>query len=761
MKKYILLLFSIFIHIALYAQTSIQGKILDDMNKGLPYATVRLLLQSDSIFVNGVASDSTGLYVLKDIKAGNYLIAISSIGYESVIIPVDVQNTDIQMDPIRLNTGSIALGEVEIKAQAFIRKEDRVLIIPDKKQIKHASTGYDLLNNLMIPNINVDRLNGKVTTFGGDVSLYIDGRKVDYREIQSLRPRDIEKVEYMDIPTGKYANDIAAINYITKKYNKGGYVSLDAMQIVGYLNGNYNVTAKIAHGNTSYTLFAGHTMKKYDTYGDKVEHFIFPDYSITRNYVIDKALTKHNQQYAQFNIENQNNKRTLMAKAALVSSNDPYNYNNTSLTYSGYYDRQVISKEVTDQNGLKPSITLYSNFNLADNQTLEASVNGDYTKNKYIRNYTENNEQTNTNTQEDLYAILASANYNLQMKHNNTFSVQFIHAQNISAINYTGNYQSSQDLSKGETLLFLDYSQRFGKKWTFRLHPGLSFMNYHLNDDKPTRFFSLRLNTMLTYRLSQQQILSWAIDVGNESPEISTHNKVDQDIDFLQVKRGNPYLDNTKLYRTGIIYNIQARSLNISIAGAYNFMKNNIFNDYYIEGNKLINSYSSDGDLHKAGGIFSASWKLSNNLRAKLDAQYMYSTTTGKIDTDKSNLSGRLTVNYYWKDFALNVYGNTPKEYLSNSIVEIKEPLKYGLSLGWNHKGWTIEAGTENLFLKNNNTKVSAKSNVYDYNLVNYIKTNQQFGYLKLAYTFDFGKKTSRSSDKVNTDINSAILKAE
>ena len=38
---------------------------------------------------------------------------------------------------------------------------------------------------------------------GGAVTLYIDGRKVDYREVQSLRPRDIEKVEYFDVPTGK------------------------------------------------------------------------------------------------------------------------------------------------------------------------------------------------------------------------------------------------------------------------------------------------------------------------------------------------------------------------------------------------------------------------------------------------------------------------------------------------------------------------------------------------------------------------------
>lgn len=62
----------------------------------------------------------------------------------------------------------------------------------------------------MIPGSDVDRMKGEVSTFGQTVSLYIDGKKVDYREIQSLRPQDITKVEYIDAPSGKYVGEIAA-----------------------------------------------------------------------------------------------------------------------------------------------------------------------------------------------------------------------------------------------------------------------------------------------------------------------------------------------------------------------------------------------------------------------------------------------------------------------------------------------------------------------------------------------------------------------
>ena len=57
------------------------------------------------------------------------------------------------------------------------------------------------------------------------------------RENNSLRPKDVLRVEYYDMPTGKYANDKAVMNYIVKTYTSGGYTQVDALQGVGYLRG--------------------------------------------------------------------------------------------------------------------------------------------------------------------------------------------------------------------------------------------------------------------------------------------------------------------------------------------------------------------------------------------------------------------------------------------------------------------------------------------------------------------------------------------
>lgn len=103
------------------------------------------------------------------------------------------------------------LGEVVVKSSYLTREDDHILAIPTKEQRKHAVTGYDLLSNLMIPGVSVERSTGSVTTPNGAATLYIDGREVDFREVQSLRPKDVSRVDYFDVPTGKYAKDAYAL----------------------------------------------------------------------------------------------------------------------------------------------------------------------------------------------------------------------------------------------------------------------------------------------------------------------------------------------------------------------------------------------------------------------------------------------------------------------------------------------------------------------------------------------------------------------
>lgn len=743
------------------AQVAVKGRIADESDKGLAYATVRLLCQ-DSTFVQGVVTDSIGLYKLENVQKGSYLLSFSSIGYEAKIYPFTVggEDTEKALPVVYLKENSVLLGEVEVKGSSFIRQKDRVLIIPDKQQVKHAFTGYDLLSNLMIPGIDVDRKKGVVATMGGAVTLYIDGRKVDYREVQSLRPRDIEKVEYFDVPTGKYAGDVASINYITRKWKSGGYVSLDANQTIGYLQGDYNAVSKVSHGNTSYTLFAGHTMYDYNEDDNRsTESFVLADRSFTRDEITEADKRKKNQQYAQFNVLNQTGKRTLSAKMSFVHSGMPDNGKRGMLDYSDYYE-DVCSSSSTDQKSLAPSLELYGSFRLKDNQRLECSLPVSYTQNTYDRSYQENEYASMTNVDEKLYMLNPSLNYSLSMPHQNTLTVQLMHSHRITSATYAGDNPSWQHLWSGESLLFASYNQRFGKLF-MNGRIGMSALQYRLHGHEKTHYISPRGDLSFFYQFSDRQQFGIGAAVGNAYPEINTINTAEQNIDQIHVKRGNPYLDKIKMYMASGSYSLQVGRFNLFGIFMYSSEINTVLPAFSVEGNKLVESYRSDGDYHLLQGGLDLSWKATDALRFKLGGRWQYSKITGQDSQDQNNVYGRLTVNYYWKDFSLNVYGKTQTRLLSGDGVYEWQDGNYGASVSWYHGGWALEAGTNNPFYTHARTRSFLRSDVYRYDREVYSRLNQPTGYVKIAYTFDFGKKTSKDYRNVNTTIDSAILKAE
>lgn len=204
------------------AQNILKGNIHDESGIGIPSTTIRILT-NDSVFVNGGITDDKGSFLFKNIKAGEYILAVSNIGYVSQSVNFKMQGEDQTLPLITLKTDNILLNEVEIKASSVIHKKDHLLIIPDKQQIKHAFSGYDLLYNLMIPGLTVNRKDKSVTALTGTATLYINGVKADIREIQNLQPKDIERVEYYTLPaTGQFSGDAASVNYITKVYKAGG-----------------------------------------------------------------------------------------------------------------------------------------------------------------------------------------------------------------------------------------------------------------------------------------------------------------------------------------------------------------------------------------------------------------------------------------------------------------------------------------------------------------------------------------------------------
>lgn len=744
-----------------YATLSAQqlaGRVQDSRHQPLSYATVRLLAP-DSTFVQGISTDSTGTFSLRATHPGRYLLHVSSVGYLASFVPVDLQH-DTHLSPITLQPNSVALKEVTVEASSYVRDEDKLLIYPDKQQVKHSFTGYDLLYRLMIPGVDVDRMGGKVTSMGKEASLYIDGQPAGFREVQSLRPRDIEKVEYHDLPSGKYADDFVAINFITKKYTSGGYVSLDGKQTIGYLNGDYNGVVKLNRGNTDYTLFVGHQMNRYDgETEDMNENFHFPDQKVVRHTATLENRVKNNSQYAQFNVKHNGEKRSLSAKLSLVRNDTPDNYIHNLLEYSdGSGDKQE-SYKYTDQSGLKPSAELYGYFNLSEKQYIEAKMTGEYTRNKYDYRYEEGGFSSLSDTDEDMYDVLTRLTYGITLNQHHSFMIRGLYHHAISSTNYEGTNTSWQHLWSRESVLYMEYKYKLNKQLSLKFSPGFSYLQYRLHGEPKTHAFSPRFQTRLRYSPAPNHQFALDGSIGNSTPNISRINTAEQVVDSIQVKRGNPKQNVAHGYQFTFSYSVQLKNVNVNLSAYYEGYKDLFLPYYFIEGDKMVQTTQSDADVTALGSDLNIGWKVSDNLRLKAGGKWAYVNIPNSMQR-LNTLNGRLQADYYWKDFAFSAYAQSRIELYQADLIYSTLPFQYGMFATWSNGSWYIEAGTENPFTKRRNFKYNLVTDVYDYNRTATCRINQQTGYVKVAYTFDFGRKTSREDRDVNTNINSAILKA-
>ena len=358
------------------------------------------------------------------------------------------------------------LDEVVVKASYLTREDDHILAIPTKEQRKHAVTGYDLLNNLMIPGVSVGRSTGRVTTPSGAATLYIDGRKVDFREVQSLRPKDIACVEFFDVPTGKYAKDAYAINIVMKPLNNGGYTQLDVSQGAGYLYGDYNLVSKFVTGTKSLNIWVGYSLENPKSSMNENEVFNFPDYQLNRQQFYNNAGNRHTEEYVQASISNRGKKYIWMLRGGMAWNDIRNNVNNGMTDYwqtkASVKDGSILNINSRNKS-YRPSVYFYGLHTFSDTKSLDYVFDGYYSRNDYNRFYNEDDKSFHSLVKEDYCYVKANANYSMAFSHRNRLVFSLFEFMRISDSEYTGSSTYNQNLHSSETILFADYSPAFRK----------------------------------------------------------------------------------------------------------------------------------------------------------------------------------------------------------------------------------------------------------------------------------------------------------
>lgn len=654
------------------------------------------------------------------------------------------------------------LGEVVVKSSYLTREGDHILAIPTKEQRKHAVTGYDLLSNLMIPGVSVERSTGSVTTPNGAATLYIDGREVDFREVQSLRPKDVSRVEYFDVPTGKYAKDAYAINIIMKPLNNGGYTQLDASQNVGYLYGDYNLISKFVTGNKSLNLWAGYSLENPKSSMDKNETFIFPDYQLNRLQHYNNADNRQTEEYVQASISNRGRKYIWMLRGGMAWNASKNGVNNGMTEYwktAAAIKNGSILDINTRNKSYRPSVYFYGLHTFSNTKSLDYVFDGYYSRNDYDRLYNDDNVSFRSLVKEDYYYIKANANYSMAFCHRNRLAFSLYEFMRISDSEYIGTSAYNQNLHSSETILFADYSQRLGR-FFFDINPGLSFLTYRLEGMKSINHLTPRLQARATYRIDKVQQLQFMFALGNTYPRINTINNVEQQIDPIIILKGNSNMDNSILLNPRLSHTLNLNKFALQTGVSYFYQNHSIISDYYIRDGHLISTFRDDCIYHRPSADMSITYKPSGTLNMKLSGQWVKHLVRGGAEhRNLSAFSGTAMINYYVRDFSFGASIASPARDLIDSQISRKTFWRYQLSTMWNHGNWAIEANANNLFMMKNNIVDELSASYYSFKQIDQRRSYNQYANLKIVYSFDYGKKTSKSPDYKHQNSESAILK--
>ena len=654
------------------------------------------------------------------------------------------------------------LGEVVVKSSYLTREGDHILAIPTKEQRKHAVTGYDLLSNLMIPGVSVERSTGSVTTPNGAATLYIDGREVDFREVQSLRPKDVSRVEYFDVQTGKYAKDAYAINIIMKPLNNGGYTQLDASQNVGYLYGDYNLISKFVTGTKSFNLWAGYSLENPKSSMDENETFIFPDYQLNRLQHYNNADNRQTEEYVQASISNRGRKYIWMLRGGMAWNASKNGVNNGMTEYwktAAATKNGSILDINTRNKSYRPSVYFYGLHTFSNTKSLDYVFDGYYSRNDYDRLYNDDNVSFRSLVKEDYYYIKANANYSMAFSHRNRLAFSLYEFMRISDSEYIGTSAYNQNLHSSETILFADYSQRLGS-FFFDINPGLSFLTYRLEGMKSINHLTPRLQARATYRIDKVQQLQFMFALGNTYPRINTINNVEQQIDPIIILKGNSNMDNSILLNPRLSHTLNLNKFALQTGVSYFYQNHSIISDYYIRDGHLISTFRDDCIYHRPSADISMTYKPSGTLNMKLSGQWVEHVVRGGADhRNLSAFSGTAMINYYVRDFSFGASIASPARDLIDSQISRKTFWRYQLSGMWNHGNWAIEANANNLFMMNNKIVDELSASYYSFKQIDQSRSYNQYANLKIVYSFDYGKKTSKSPDYKHQNSESAILK--
>ncbi len=195
----------------LTAQSNVNGKVVDNNLQPVPAAVVSIFTVDRTQFIKAAVTNDNGDFNIKNVTVGNYVLNITSLGYEDFYSEAfSLNQNGKSFDIITLISKAEDLEEVVVEVE-----KPMVQVLADKtvfnvqKTINAAGdSGFELLRKA--PGVIIDNTDNLIVEGKSGVLIYIDDKPSVLRGedlinyLKSIQSSDIEAIEIITQPSSKY-----------------------------------------------------------------------------------------------------------------------------------------------------------------------------------------------------------------------------------------------------------------------------------------------------------------------------------------------------------------------------------------------------------------------------------------------------------------------------------------------------------------------------------------------------------------------------
>ena len=439
---------------------------------------------------------------------------------------------------------SVQLEEVVVRGARVVNRTDGKLIFPSEEMTKSAPSGYNLLKMLPLPNVKVDDINESITAANsliGAVQVRINDVEASTADIQSLQPREVEKVEFIDRPGVRYGEGVGiVINIITRKVTSGYVIGASGTLVPKADMVKGNAFTKINNGKNELSLnYSGYYRHSNGINTVEQADYLMEDNTYNKverntNDIINRN-TMHDIQ-ARYSMINADGTAFLTTLSTSIDNN-PRDFKKTDVAYSdGRNTTEIIDNS---EKTISPLLDLYFKTNIGKNQSLIANATGAYTHIDYAYMFTSDKTSFGYNTLGKKWSLNSEAIYENHMKPF-TLSAGLRYAQKYIDNDYSGDAVFVSQIHSSNIYAF---SQIQGSLWkiSYMVGFGLSREYYRQGETTYDRVW-LRPKLNLSMPISKSLRLNYTLTSSPASSKLQNMSGMSIITNEMEYSVGNPDL---------------------------------------------------------------------------------------------------------------------------------------------------------------------------------------------------------------------------